>query len=144
MASKSIIAEMIKGDKKLNGDKYHVWHLKMQYVLEEQELIESINHVMNEPEEGNTAQHRRDLEVYKAWKKKDSIAKGILISAMEDDLMIEYEQYPTAHEVWVALREKFGGITASKLRQLTIKFDNYKNRSNHTMAHHLREMSSMI
>lgn len=39
---------------KLNGDNYETWSLKVQYVLEEQEALEAINIVMDEPEEGTT------------------------------------------------------------------------------------------
>ena len=34
MASKNIIAELNKDDK-LDGDKYDIWHRKVQYILEE-------------------------------------------------------------------------------------------------------------
>ena len=54
MTSKNIIADLNKGEK-LNGDNYNMWHLKIQYVLEEQEVLETINAEMEEPQavEGN-------------------------------------------------------------------------------------------
>nr|CAD1844018.1 unnamed protein product [Ananas comosus var. bracteatus] len=143
MASKNIIADLNKG-KKLDGDNYNIWQTKIQYVLEEQQALETIYHTMTDPGEGNTAQHRRDQKAYRAWKAKDSSARGILISSMVDDLIGECEQLPTAHVMWVHLKEKFGGTTVIKLRQLTIKFDTYKKRPNHTIKQHLREMSNMI
>ena len=48
MASKNIIADLNKGEK-LNGDNYNIWHLKIQYVLEEQEVLETINAELEEP-----------------------------------------------------------------------------------------------
>ena len=77
-------------------------------------------------------------------RKKDYTAKGILISSMVDDLTFEYESYLTAHDVWVALKEKYSGVSMSRLRQLTIKFDSYKKRPNVSMVQHLREMLNMI
>ena len=47
-ASKNIIAELNKS-KKPNGDNYEIWSLKIQYVLEEQEALEVLNHVLDEP-----------------------------------------------------------------------------------------------
>ena len=77
IASKNIIADFNKGEK-LNGDNYNILHLKIQYVLEEQEVLETINAEMEEPQaiEGNNnnAQFRRDLTAYNAWKKKYSTA----------------------------------------------------------------------
>ena len=147
MASKSIIVDLNKGEK-LNGDNYNIWNLKIQYVLEEQEVLETINVEMEEPQavEGNNnnAQFRRDLTAYNAWKKKDSTVRGILISSMNNDLVYEYQQYQTAHAMWIALRENFRGTTVSKLRQLTIKFDTYKKVPNKSMKQHLRDISNMI
>jgi len=97
-----------------------------------------------EPEEGNTAQHRRDLEAYQAWKKKNSIARITLLSAMADDLMCEFETHRTAQAMWIALKDKFGGTSTTKLRRLTIKFDTYKLKPNNPIKQHLREMSNMI
>ena len=64
-ASKNIVAELNKGEK-LNGDNYEIWSMKIQYVLEEQEALEALNIIMEEPEDGNTAQHKRDKEAFAA------------------------------------------------------------------------------
>lgn len=55
-ASKNIVAELHKGIK-LSGDKFEIWSMKIQYVLEEQEAHEVLTETLEEPEEGNTAQH---------------------------------------------------------------------------------------
>ncbi|XP_044503424.1 uncharacterized protein LOC123224005 [Mangifera indica] len=121
----------------------------MHYILDEQDALEAVNQVMDEPQlaEGqnpNNAQHRRNMDAYNSWKKKDSTARGILISSMNDDIAYQYEQFKTANAMWVALTEKFRGTTVSKLRQLTIKFDTYKKVPNKPMKQHLREMPNMI
>ena len=46
--------------------------------------------------------------------------------------------------MWKALKLRYGGTSATRLRGLTKKFDLYKMRSEHTMKQHLRAMSSMI
>ena len=142
-ASKNIVAELNK-DLKLNDDNYEVWNMKIQYVLEEQEILETITAIMEEPEEGTSAQHRRDSEAYVAWKKKNSKARIILLSAMSDDIAKEFKVYEKAMDLWNALKERIGGVSLTKLRSLTIKFDTYKKRHDHTMKRHLREMSNMI
>ena len=91
-----------------------------------------------------SAQHRRDQEAYVAWKNKNSLARITLLSGMQDDLLIEYEVFQTAYEMWEVLKEKYGGLSATKLRELIMKFGNYKMRPNHTMKQHLREMKRMI
>ena len=75
---------------------------------------------------------------------KNSLARITLLSCMQDDLMIEYEVYQTSHEMWKALKEKYGGLLAMKLRGLVMKFGNYKMRLNHTMKQDPKEMKRMI
>ena len=57
VVTKSIIADLNQGDK-LNDKNYNVWHRKIRYLLEEQDVLETITQPMVEPEHGNTAQHR--------------------------------------------------------------------------------------
>jgi len=143
MTSKSIIADLNKGEK-LNGDNYDIWSRKIWYVLEEQNVLEGINHVLNQLEECNTIQHIRDLEAYKASKKANSTTRGIIVSSVVDDLIHECEEFPNAHAMWAHLRETYGGTSVTRLRQLTIKFDTYKKRHDQNIKQHLRVMSNMI
>ena len=120
-ATKSVVAELNK-DLKLNGDNYEVWSMKIQYVLEEQEVLDMLNIVITEIEDGSTIQHRQDKEAYQIWKKKNS-TRIILLSAMDDDIAKQFKRHENAIELWNALREIFGGVSLIKLRSLTIKFD---------------------
>lgn len=52
MESKSIIADPNKGEN-LNGDNYDIQSRKSLYVLEDKNVSEDLNHVLNQPEEGN-------------------------------------------------------------------------------------------
>ncbi|XP_070049220.1 uncharacterized protein [Nicotiana tomentosiformis] len=141
MASKSIIIDLNKGDK-LNGENYDIWSRKMWYVLKEKNALESINHAMSHPEEGNTAQHGRDLKTYNIWKKKDSTAREIIVSSVVDDLITLPNT--TAQVMWAHLREAYRGTNVTRIRKLTIKFDTYKNPHDHSVKQHLRVMSNMI
>lgn len=121
---------------KLNGDNYEIWYHKVRYVSEEQEVLETLSHVMEELEKGTSAQHSRDQKAYVVWKKKNALARITLLSFMEDDLLIKYEVYKTAHKMWESLKEKYGGLLESKFRCLLI--------TKHIMKQHLREMKRMI
>ncbi|GAV62801.1 UBN2_2 domain-containing protein, partial [Cephalotus follicularis] len=146
LTSKTIVADLNKGEK-LNGENFEIWqiwHQKVQYILEEQEVLETINHTMAEPEYGTSAQHKRDHEADQSWKKKNSIARITLLSCMQDDLMCEFEGFKTAEEMWVALKDKFGCVSATKLRRMTIKFDTYRKRQNCSMKQDLRDISNTI
>ena len=90
--------ELNKGEK-LNEDNYEIWNIKIQYVLEEQKVLETLNNVMAELEQDNTTQHRRDLKAYNAWKRKNSLARIALLSSMENDVMREYQKYDATMEL---------------------------------------------
>jgi hypothetical protein len=53
VASKSIITDLNHGDK-LSENNYDVWHCKIDYLLEGQEMLKTITQSMAEPEQGNT------------------------------------------------------------------------------------------
>ena len=142
-ATKSIIADLNQGEK-LNEKNYDVWHSKIQYVLEEQEMLETITQPMVEPEHGNTAQHRRDMEAYEAYKHKDRAARILLLISMRNDIMLRFERHRLAQAVWDAVKVLHGGTFSTRLRQLTFKFDGYKKRQNHIMRQHLTITSNMI
>ena len=142
-AAKSIIADLNQKEK-LNEKNYDVWHRKIQYVLEEQDMLKTITQPMAEPKQGNTAQHKRDMEAYQAYKRKDCVARILLLSSMRNNIMLHFEKHRSAQAVWDAVKVQYGGTSTTRLCQLTLKFDGYKKRQNHTMRQHLTVMSNMI
>ena len=95
-------------------------------------------------ENGNTAQHRRNLKAYKSWVKKDRCAQFTMLSSMHNDLVGEFENYPNAQEMWNQLKITYGGTSATRLQALTLKFEQYVMDSKHSIAEHLRTMSALI
>ena len=142
-ASKSIIADLNHGDK-LNEKNYDVWHRKIEYLLEEQEILETITQPMAEPEQGNTAQHRLDMEAYQTYKHKDRVARILMLSSMRNDILLHFERHHSAQSVWDVVKIQYEGTFTTKLHQLTLKFDGYKKHQNQTMRQHLTVMSNMI
>lgn len=59
MSSKRIIGIFTKGEK-LDDLDYHMWH-RIQYLLNEQEVLEPLTNNLEKPRDGNTEQHRLDL-----------------------------------------------------------------------------------
>ena len=98
VVTKSIIADLNQGEK-LNEKNYDVSHRKIQYVLEEQDMLETITQPMAEPEQGKTAQHRCDMEAYQAYKRKDCVARILLLSSMRNDIILRFERHRSAQAV---------------------------------------------
>ena len=58
MTSKCIITDLNIGEKH-NDDNCDIWSRKIWYVLEEKNALEGIHNILNQLEEGNSAQHLR-------------------------------------------------------------------------------------
>lgn len=99
---------------------------------------------MTEPSKGDTEVHQRELAAYEKWCKKDHNARLTMLSSMHDNLISEFEEYPTVEKLWNALKINFGSISTTRLCGLTMKFNSYKMRSGHMMKQYLRVMSTMI
>ncbi|XP_026395085.1 uncharacterized protein LOC113289877 [Papaver somniferum] len=143
MTTENLIADLTKGYK-LDGKNYDMWNRKIQYLFDSKDQTELLTNEMVQPQEGNSVQARRDLEAYEAWVKKDRHARYAMLSSMNDDLIGEYENYPTSKQMWDQLKFDFGGTSTTKLRSLVMKFEVYRKDLKHSMTEHLRTMSSMI
>ena len=102
-AMKSIIVDLDQGDK-LNYKNYDVWHRKIQYVLKEQEMLETITQLMAEPKHGNTTQHRGDMESYQAYKCKDRVARILLLISTRNDIKLHFKMHRSTQIVWDAVK----------------------------------------
>ena len=85
-----------------------------------------------------------NMEAYRAYKRKDRVVRILLLSSMRNDIMLRFERHRLAQVVWDVVKVQYGGTFTTKLHQLTLKFDGYKKRQNHTMRQHLPIMSNMI
>ena len=84
------------------------------------------------------------MEAYQAYKRKDRVACILRLSSMRNDLILHFEKHCSTLAVWDTVKVQYGGTLITRLRHLTLKFDVYKNQSNHTMRQHLTIISNMI
>ena len=73
------------------------------------------------------------MEAYQAYKRKDRVARILLLSSIRNDIMLRFERHRSTQAVWDAMKVQYGGTFTTRLRQLTLKFDSYKKRQNHTI-----------
>ncbi|KAL0342873.1 UNVERIFIED_CONTAM: hypothetical protein Sangu_1174700 [Sesamum angustifolium] len=135
------------GSCKLDGQNYAMWHRKIQYFLHHKKILDHLTTSMAEPieqENGQTAQYRRELDAYSKRLEQDMSAHFTMLSCMHDNLIREYEKYPTAKELWEVLKIAYGSTSATILRALTLRFNQYVLDPKHSMIQHLDVMKDMI
>ncbi|KAK2973062.1 hypothetical protein RJ640_023559 [Escallonia rubra] len=140
MVTKNVIADLVKGEK-LNVDNYDVWHKKMKFMMNEQELEEHLTKEMVTPTE---VQPLRDHTAYQKWNQKNRSARYTLLSSLQNDQIRQYDELLTCKALWEQLKFSFCGTLTTRLRSLVIKFEEYTKDPKHTMSEHLRVMSNMI
>ena len=138
-ASKSIIHDLNAGEK-LNDANYDVWHRKIQYLLEDQNMLEPLTKQMEPVTDDKDVKYAE----YQAFKVKDRAARITLLSSMGNDLLVRFEQYKSAKALWDVVTLQYGGTSTTRLRRLTMRFDSYKKVQSHSMRQHLNAMSNMI
>ena len=118
----------------------------MEFLLTEHDLSTYLTTTMVALIEGTgtQAQYRRDLETFEAWTKKDRRTLYIMLNSMHDDLIGEFENFPTAMAMWEQLKSTFGGTSITRRRSLVLKFETHRNDPKVSMTEHLRGISSMI
>ena len=62
-------------------------------------MLEMITQSIAELKQGNTAQHRHDMEAYQAYKRKDRVARILLLSSIRNDIMLRFERHHLAQAV---------------------------------------------
>ena len=113
-ALKTVVANL-NWEEKLVGKNYDIWHCKIQYLLDKLKVLKTLTNLMDEHEQGNSAQNCRDIESYKSWQKKDCCVRFSMFTRMNNNLIGKFESYSIAQDIWITLKEKFGGTTVTQL-----------------------------
>ena len=57
------VVDLAKGEK-LDDNNYAMWYTRIQYLLNEQEVSETLTSAMIQLEKGNSTKHHHDMEAY--------------------------------------------------------------------------------
>ncbi|KAG8371084.1 hypothetical protein BUALT_Bualt13G0050100 [Buddleja alternifolia] len=117
---------------------------KNSILLHKEKTLDHLTNVMSMPENKDTAQSFRDMDAYKKWLDQDKSARFAMLSCMHDNLICEFEKYSTAKELWEVLQVMYGSTSATRLRALTLKSNQYVLDPKHSMIHHLNVMKDII
>ena len=99
-----------------DGSDYNMWSWKIEFLLNEHEVFEPLTTTMSVPltkDKDNkditaTDEYQASLIAYQDWCKKDRKARYTMLYCTHDDLIDEFEIYPTAKEMWDNIRLRYG------------------------------------
>ena len=99
--------------------------------------------IKTRPKLANDATPMPALKDSEKWDKDNRTARNIMLSSIQFELVLTYETYSTAKEMWVALKGEYGEITTGKTRVMTMKIDVYRMAPGVNLKDHLRKMNQM-
>ena len=78
-------------------------------------MLETITQLMANLKHGTSTQHRRDMEAYQAYKRKDRVARILMLSSMRNDLMLRFKGNRTTMAIWNVAKVQFSGTSTTRL-----------------------------
>ena len=113
-------------NEKLDGTNYNLWNLKVQFLLNNGDMVEFLTASMSTSAEWHEhgkevtigEQYQEKLKAYQNWFKSDRSTRYILFSCMHDDLSTEFEHCPTAKDMWGRLKIWFSKTSTTRLVDL--------------------------
>ena len=103
--------------KKLNEINYEMWDRKIQYLLNDKDLLEHMRVAKllpsnkdrdGKPIDTTTVQYQESTMAYQDWSNRDHKACFTMLYCMHDDLIGEFEACLTAKDMWDKPRVRFG------------------------------------
>ena len=153
MASNSTKIGELSTSQKLDDTNYEIWHRKIQYPLDDKDLLEhlTVTKVLpfdkdrdGKPIDSTVVQYQESAKAYQDWSNKDHATCYTMLYCMHDDLIGEFEECPIAKDMWDQLRVRFGQTLVTTFRTLHLKWMQYEMDSTYTIVEHLRTMSAMV
>ena len=88
--------------------------------------------------------HKENVKAYDAWFKRDRSTCYTMLCCMYDDLLWEFERFPTTKDMWAEPKIRFNRTSATRLRTLQLKWMQYTIDSSYGIFKHLQAMSAMV
>ena len=153
MASSNAMIGELSTSQKLDGTNYEMWHRKIQYLLDDKDLLEHLKVAKVPPSDKDKdgklidttfVQYQESVKAYHDLSNKDRKACFTILYCIHDHLIGEFETCPTAKDMYDKLSIRFGHTSMTRLRIVHLKGMQYKIDSIHTIAKHLQTMSAMV
>jgi len=108
MVANSAMINKLSTSQKLDGSNYDIWKRKIQYLLNERDLLEHLTVVKFPPSDTDkdgksidtsSMQYQESLQAYQDWSNKYQRAWFTMLYFMYDDLIGEFKLCPTAKDM---------------------------------------------
>nr|XP_011461971.1 PREDICTED: uncharacterized protein LOC105350760 [Fragaria vesca subsp. vesca]XP_011468363.1 PREDICTED: uncharacterized protein LOC105352573 [Fragaria vesca subsp. vesca]XP_011470737.1 PREDICTED: uncharacterized protein LOC105353368 [Fragaria vesca subsp. vesca] len=98
--------------KLLNGDNYSGWKRAMVRALNSKNKLGFVNGSVKAPSE------ETDPEGYATWSRCNDMVHSWIVNSCDPEIADSVTYYPTAHEVWEDLHERFSQANATRIFEI--------------------------
>ncbi|XP_031493236.1 uncharacterized protein LOC116259513 [Nymphaea colorata] len=139
MSSRVGASELAKTEK-LSGNNFHAWKRRIMLALTLERLIYVINKPFPTLGDKPTDEEKKE---YEAFENDDLMARTIMLTFMEDDLIRVFEDCPTAKDMLDSISSKFNTTTTMHVQLLLEQYTSYKMKESDKVVDHVNKMLVM-
>ncbi|KAK3008966.1 hypothetical protein RJ639_013383 [Escallonia herrerae] len=137
MASKAASVELSKTEK-LNGNNFSTWKRRIRHIL----FQDKVEYVLDVPypKEPPLRAGEAAREAFDRFFENDKLARSTLLTFMEPDLEVIYEEYKTAKEMFDAITEAYGTASNTYIQLLIEKYNGTVMKEGENVMNHVNKL----
>ncbi|KAK3015659.1 hypothetical protein RJ639_006333 [Escallonia herrerae] len=140
MASKAASVELSKTEK-LNGNNFSTWKCRIRHIL----FQDKVEYVLDVPypKEPPLRAGEAAREAFDRFVENDKLARSTLLTFMEPDLEVIYEEYKTAKEMFDAITEAYGTASNTYIQLQFEKYNGIVMKEGENVVDHVNKLLVM-
>ncbi|XP_019053977.1 PREDICTED: uncharacterized protein LOC109114947 [Nelumbo nucifera] len=118
--SATALSQELSKTKKLNGTNFALWKRRIRMILDE----ENVDYILDKsiPAKPTNDNSLAVIREYQKWEKDNRKARNCLLTFMEPDIEVVFEEYNNAKDMFEAIKETYGKITKTYVQLLIEKY----------------------
>ncbi|KAG5565586.1 hypothetical protein RHGRI_001486 [Rhododendron griersonianum] len=139
MASRAVSQELSKTEK-LNGANFSTWKRRIRHILfhDKVEYVIDIDDVPTPPPENSSAADRR---MYEKFLEDDKTARHIMLTFMEPDIEILFEEHAHAKTMFNAISNAYRASSETYIQLLMERFTGTEMKEDENVIDHVNKLS---
>ncbi|XP_010278495.1 PREDICTED: uncharacterized protein LOC104612672 [Nelumbo nucifera] len=137
--SATALSQELSKTEKLNGTNFALWKRRIGRILDE----ENVDYVLDKsiPTKPVDDDSLTVIREYQKWEKYNRNVRNCLLTFMEPDIEVVFEEYNNAKDMFEAIKETYGKITETYVQLLIEKYYGCEMREEDSVIDHVSKMN---